>query len=126
MKQTYRLILISNSNRFSSLDNLSKVIDQFTSDLCKIEVKLASQNQYEDNLEWIIRELEVLSVLDNLFKTHENDLNEMISLHENLKETIEKVRTKSNDNSNDLDKLTIIIKQLNTRWKNDVKIYIER
>jgi hypothetical protein len=50
----------------------------------------------------------------------------MISLHENLKETIEKVRTKSNDNSNDLDKLTIIIKQLNTRWKNDVKIYIER
>ena len=96
--------------------------------MCKIEVKLASQDQFQDSLDWIVRELDAISGLDSLFKTHENDLNEMMSLHENLKETIEKVRTKplNDDNSNDLDKLTIIIKQLNIRWKNSIKNYIER
>ena len=130
-KETWLLIILSNFFffiRFSSLDNLSKVIDQFTNDLCKIEVKLGSQDQEaKDDLDWIIKELEVLSTLDSLFRTHENDLNEMVSLHERLKETVEKVRTKPiGENSNDLDKLTLIIKQLNTRWKSAVKAYIER
>ncbi len=113
--------------RFTSLDTLSKVIDQFTNDLCKIEVKLASQDQeIKPDLECITRELEIISVLESLFKTHENDLNEMVSLHEDLKQTIEKVRTKNTENSNDIIKLTAIIKQLNNRWKIAVQTYIER
>ena len=114
--------------RFNSLDILSRIIDKFTNDLCKIEVKLASQEEVKHDLEWIIKELETLTALEQLFKTHENDLNEMMTLHENLKQTIEKVRTKpsENSNSNDIDKLTVIIKQLNNRWKNAVQTYIER
>lgn len=114
---------------FTSLDTLSKLIDQFTSDLCKIEVKLAAQDPIKADLEEIKRELDNLSIVESLFKLHENDLNEMIKLHENLKKTIEKVRTKPQNgdhNSNDINKLTSIIKSLNNRWKTALEIYIDR
>lgn len=61
-----------------------------------------------------------------MFQVHENDLNDMFTLSENLKNTIEKVRTKNNDNLNDMNKLTAIINQLNERWLNALKIYKER
>jgi hypothetical protein len=50
----------------------------------------------------------------------------MVSLHEDLKQTIEKVRTKNTENSNDIIKLTAIIKQLNNRMKIAVQTYVER
>ena len=53
---------------FTNLDNLSKVIDEFTSDLCKIEIQLASQPYIETgNVAQMSSEIDVIRVKNNLF-----------------------------------------------------------
>ena len=48
------------------MDNLSKVIDEFTSDLCKIEIQLASQPYIEaGNVAQMSNEIEVIRVKKN-------------------------------------------------------------
>jgi len=68
VKSKYQnLIHLSNlySKSFSNLDSLSKIVDEFIADMCKIEIKLATQSLIENvniNADLIRKEHESLQV----------------------------------------------------------------
>ena len=134
---------------FSNLDSLSKLIDEFISDMCKIEMKLAAQSLIENaNIDstLITKEYESLQEVKSLFKQHENDLMVMKSYYDELKLSMDKVRSRnleqekysllSIDSSRhkkteerqaeDLVKLDLLIKQLTDRWNHSLHFYRSR
>ena len=139
-------VIISPS--FSNLDNLSKLVDGFISDMCQIEIKLGAQSLIENvniNTELINKEYEVLQAVKTLFKAHETDLMVMKSYYDELKTSMDKVRTQNSENekfsllsvnsprskhnerqSEDLIKLDLLIKQLTDRWNHSLHFYRSR
>jgi chromosome segregation ATPase len=130
---------------FSNLDNLSKVIDEFTCDLCKIEITLASQPYLEAvDVAQMSCEIDVIRNLKKMFKQHENDLTTIKSYYQELEASMEKVRSRhfesgakgSNNTTlvhlneqrqlDDLKKLDSLIKQLTDRWVNSINLFKNR
>lgn len=69
--------------------------------------------------------------LEHLFKLHDKDLNEMQCIYNKLKYAIDKVRStetlnESNDNKDDIEKLSHIIEQLNDRWSKAFHLFTSR
>ena len=117
--------------------------------MCKIEMKLAAQSLIENaNIDstLITKEYESLQEVKSLFKQHENDLMVMKSYYDELKLSMDKVRSRnleqekysllSIDSSRhkkteerqaeDLVKLDLLIKQLTDRWNHSLHFYRSR
>lgn len=134
---------------FSNLESLAKLVDGFIADMCKIEIKLAAQSLIENvdiDSELMNKEHESLMEVKALFKAHENDLMVMKSYYEELKHSMDKVRSRNIDQekfsllsvngsrskltedrqSEDLLKLDLLIKQLTDRWNHSLHFYRSR
>ena len=131
------------SKSFANLDNLFKVIEEFTSDLTIIESKLSNQSVIDSTEVSVLnKEIETINSLKHLLKQRESDLKTMRSYYEELKFAIEKVRLRSSDETSteesrslkeleerqidDLKKLDALIKQLTDRWNSSFHLFKAR
>lgn len=126
---------------FIHLENLSKLIDEFTGCISKIEHQLAAQSFIDSsNLDSskLAKESEHLTSLKAQFKNHEKDLISMQSYYEELRKSMERVRAKNLEDdpsrqqqrderqAEDLLKLESLIKQLSERWNSALLMYKAR